>query len=114
MIYTSYFAKYKGDKGVSIARFTPKWFKGYTYIDLAPSIGLLEWWKHSKQTAQDIETYKIWYNTRVLCMLNPHKVASELDGKVLLCYEGPLAFCHRHLVAEWLRDNGYECEELEC
>lgn len=30
----------------------------------------------------------------------------------LLCYEKPDDFCHRHLVADWLRKNGYECEEL--
>ena len=36
MIYTSYFANYKGENGVSIARVTPKWFKGDTCIDLAP------------------------------------------------------------------------------
>lgn len=29
----------------------------------------------------------------------------------LICYEKPSDFCHRHLVAEWLNQNGYKCEE---
>ena len=29
----------------------------------------------------------------------------------LICYENPSDFCHRHLVAEWLKKNGFECEE---
>ena len=30
----------------------------------------------------------------------------------LVCYEKPSDFCHRHLVADWLNKNGYDCEEL--
>jgi hypothetical protein len=29
----------------------------------------------------------------------------------LMCFEKPDDFCHRHLVADWLRQNGYECKE---
>ena len=29
----------------------------------------------------------------------------------LICYEKPTDFCHRHLVAKWLSENGYPCEE---
>jgi hypothetical protein len=31
----------------------------------------------------------------------------------LLCYEKPSDFCHRHLVADWLNENGYDVKELE-
>jgi hypothetical protein len=37
--------------------------------------------------------------------LNPVRVADELEGKVLLCWELPGQFCHRRLVAEWLEKN---------
>ena len=30
---------------------------------------------------------------------------------VLLCYEKRGDFCHRHLVADWLNKNGFNCEE---
>ena len=29
----------------------------------------------------------------------------------LICYEKTSVFCHRHLVAEWLKQNGFKCEE---
>ena len=29
----------------------------------------------------------------------------------LICYEKPSDFCHRHLVAEWFRNHGHNCEE---
>lgn len=32
----------------------------------------------------------------------------------LICYEKPSDFCHRHLVAEWLNKNGFQCEEWRC
>jgi SAM-dependent methyltransferase len=31
----------------------------------------------------------------------------------LICYEKPSDFCHRHLVADWLNENGIECKEWE-
>lgn len=35
------------------------------------------------------------------------------NGKdiVLLCYETPEKFCHRHLVSKWLTFGGYETNE---
>ena len=30
----------------------------------------------------------------------------------LVCYEKPSDFCHRHLVADWLNKNGFECKEF--
>ena len=32
---------------------------------------------------------------------------------VLLCYERPTDFCHRHLVSAWFREHGIECKEYE-
>lgn len=34
------------------------------------------------------------------------------DDIALICYEKPSDFCHRHLVAQWLRDNGFGCSEM--
>ena len=31
----------------------------------------------------------------------------------LVCYEKPGDFCHRHLVADWLNEAGYQCEEYK-
>ena len=32
---------------------------------------------------------------------------------VLVCYEIPSDFCHRHLVADWLRERGFDIEEYD-
>lgn len=118
MIYTSYFAsrKYKPEDAVSIARFTPVWFKGLECKTLAPSFELLNWWKSRTPSEQSMESYQRSYTAKfileVLYNLDVHKVAKELDGKVLLCYEKSEDFCHRHIIADWLRANGYECKEL--
>lgn len=99
MIQTSYFAKYKGDNSISIALYKPKWFKGESYLKLAPPSFLLNRYKSGEiSEEQYIEIYKGY----VLSKLNPQEVYNDLDGKVLLCYERSSDFCHRHIVAEWL------------
>ena len=32
---------------------------------------------------------------------------------VFLCYEKPSEFCHRHLLAQFLEEQGFECKELQ-
>ena len=56
--------------------------------------------------------YFNYYKYETLDKLDPHKVAVDLEGKTLLCYEKSEDFCHRHIVAAWLRHYGYEVEEL--
>lgn len=44
--------------------------------------------------------------------LDAHKFAKKYDGCVLLCYERAGEFCHRNIVASWLRYNGYDATEF--
>jgi uncharacterized protein (DUF488 family) len=117
MIYTSYFSskKYNKENGISIARYNKFW-DGESYPLLYPSASLLTWWKGiPKEAAKEdwfTDQYEQAYFKETLELLDPHKVAAELEGKVLLCYEKSEDFCHRHLVAEWLRSYGYEVKEL--
>ena len=113
MIKTGYFAKFKGDNGVAICLYPPKYFKGETYQPLSPTPQIMEWWKSSAQDAKAQNIYRRLYYRDVLNNLNVHDVARALDGKTLLCFERPDEFCHRHIVAEWLNTNGYKCEEME-
>ena len=46
-------------------------------------------------------------------MLDPHEVYKYLDNKILLCYERPEDFCHRHIIANWFKAYGHECKELD-
>lgn len=109
---TSYFAQLKripAELAVSIARWKPKWFHGREYLALAPPPQLLDAWKNGYVTE---EQYTEVYRKEVLSRLSAADVVADLpEGAYLLCYEKPGDFCHRHLVAEWLRENGYECEE---
>lgn len=119
MIYTSYFAKLKqiraaGIVPVSIARYTPRWAGQIKRMpELAPSENILT---EYKQTG-DAERYTARYKAEILGNQNPVVVGLILqaisDGKdvALLCYEKSGDFCHRHLMAEWLRENGVACEE---
>lgn len=111
MIYTGYFAKCKAENGVAICLYPPKGFNGEAYKALAPTERILQWWKESPQDKKAQEIYKRLYYRDVLNHLDVHDVARALQDRILLCYEKPGDFCHRHIVAEWLIANGYECEE---
>lgn len=119
MINTSYFAKYKGNEGVSIARFNPKNFEGMWFPQLAPSESLLNWWNslsdEDKKNDLNIFKYTEIYKEETLKLLEDkiEDLYNLLDNKVLLCYEKSESFCHRHIVAEWFKAHGYDCEELE-
>lgn len=107
-IYTSYYAKVRKISEdivrVSIAGKAPDWYTGLEYKNIAPKIGFFLEWKKNKDNNYYIEHY----NTEVLENLSAKQVYLDLErlsnGKdcVLLCYEKPNDFCHRHLVAEWL------------
>ena len=117
MIYTSYFSshKYHPDNGISISRWNSFW-RGPTFKNLAPSEQLLSWWKSLPKPVQEMpeaqEQYRIIYTEQTLSKISPAEVAELFDGKVLLCFEKSTDFCHRHIVADWLRTAGFECEEL--
>lgn len=109
---TSYFAKMKGVYGkelVSIANKTPDGFRGRIYKKLAPKY---DWWIEWKNGDYDNDWYIKKYKETVLSKLDPDEVMWDLgDDAILCCYETPEKFCHRHIVAEWLREAGYEVEE---
>ena len=113
-IYTSYFANSRalskdGVMAISIARYTPKWFNGPRYTAVAPTSYMLS-------SACSREEYLKKYN-EILSRLDPKQTVAIIEsisrGKdvALCCYEKPGDFCHRHLLAEWFKKNGYEVEE---
>ena len=131
MIYTSYFAKLKSLPDniipISICGKAPDWYKGLQYKKLAPKYDFFMKWKEN----HDNDYYVKCFNEQVLDKLNAEQVVKELDNLLLnqtttigyngdlkevprialICYEKPSDFCHRHLVADWLNKNGFECEE---
>lgn len=116
-IKTGYFAyakKYEelGYKCISIARSTPKWFRGIRLTQLAPTYDTLNRYKGG---LLDEEHYKDEYlaylsSVDVQGVLRPFKD----DKIILLCYEKSDSFCHRHLLAKYLGNKfGLDVKELE-
>lgn len=116
-IYTSYFARRSdlercGIVPISIARWKPRWYTGLAYLDVAPKAFML---KDDITRSQYIEGY----NRYVLDALDARKILDDIarlsGGRdaALLCYEKPGDFCHRHLLADWLREKtGADIEEF--
>lgn len=134
MIYTSYFHEIKAILAkdpqlvlVSIAGKTPEWLEGVCFevLKYKPLMPQFSWWNEWHQKfAADLESveskawYKQQYEETVLSRLTPAKVWQDLmdmshhHNVVLLCYEAPDKFCHRHLVSAWLEAGGIICKEL--
>lgn len=99
---TSYYARSANHpNAVSIAGRCPEWYHGREYKKLAPTLAIFKKYKEDGDQNYYIEHYY----KEVLNKLDPKKVFEDLGAHaVLLCYETPDKFCHRHLVAQWLRD----------
>ena len=121
MLYTSYFAKLKTLPKeivpIAICGKAPDWYRGLQYKKLAPKWGFFSEWKKNR----DNHFYVRCFNEQVLSQLDAIKVVYEIkdlagwvDDIALLCYEKPEDFCHRHLVANWLRENGVKIKEYGC
>ncbi len=104
MIYTGNYNNCKdgniisisGDKGKSIG------YNGRSFSLLAPKLSFWKEWhnnigKISKQENDDF--YILEYYKKVLANLDAREIYNQLNESVLLCYEEPLEFCHRHIVA---------------
>ena len=109
-IKTGYFSKVKkyradGFVTISIAR-SARYYAGEKYIALAPPYDMIH--------LPDAE-YVPKYRSQVLGGLDQADVINDLqkigEKVILLCHEKPSDFCHRQLVAEWLRESGIDCEE---
>ena len=98
MIFTSNF-KIAGHlpQAVAISRGLPRGWRGRVYRPLAPSWALVK----ISEPQQFIRLYR----TQVLDRLDARQVLRDLGGDdvVLLCWEPPGEFCHRQVVAAWLK-----------
>lgn len=105
IIYTSYFGRLKqlhkeGILSIGIALSPPRYFVGSSLGYLAPRPYML------RMTENE---YTVRYNAEILAQISPKWFVEELEriGKgrdiALLCYEKPDDFCHRQLVAKWLK-----------
>ena len=122
MLYTTYFGKLKKLPKdiipISICGKVPEWYDGLQYKKLAPKYDFFMKWKEN----HDNGYYAKCFKDQVLNNLEPSEVVMELKHLcdksmyanidiALICYEKPEDFCHRHIVAKWLRAGGYDCKE---
>lgn len=119
-IYTSYYANCKNlDESkymlISISRTHPKGFKIAKIPAFAPSKDLLSLYKTGTMSDDDytkIYTDEISYidireQLKVLCPL------AHGRDLVMLCWEAPDKFCHRHILANLIwQQYGYRVHEL--
>lgn len=118
MIYTSYFAKLKELENhniipISICGKAPDWYKGLQYKKLAPNYGFFMEWKKNHDNDYYIEHFKAEVLDAATVIRELSYLVPNVNGKdiALICYEKSSDFCHRHLVAEWLNQNEFVCEE---
>lgn len=115
-MYTGYFAKLKEYKQaglipISISGKAPDWYDGLEYKKLAPKWDFFSEWKYGSHKG-DNEYYISQFNVKVLEETSVENILAdlanlsngELDKVILLCYEKPTDFCHRHLVANWINE----------
>lgn len=133
MIYTSYFAKVRNLPEnivpIAVCAIVPQWWKGLSYKRIAPPKSLVLSYKQNldKEHYQQLYTKQVLDKTapkivlRELFKLLPRDFQNKLSSHdwwcnsqyhiLLLCYEKPEDFCHRHLFAEWMTESGYEIRE---
>jgi hypothetical protein len=110
---TSNFQMYRScnfENAVGVAGRSPNWYQGREYKVLAP-----KWWFFKKyKKDRDKEAYIKAYKEEVLAKLDPQKIFDDLgENATLLCWENSSAFCHRHLIADWLSQSlGIEIKEF--
>lgn len=119
-LYTGYFAKLNkylelGLYPISISYTTPYGIRADQYSLLAPKKYILSGYKSGQLTKED---YRIEYqiqldNLNVDTVVNDLLNMSQGSIPILLCYEKPFDFCHRHIVADWINFYG-RASVLEC
>lgn len=105
-LFTSYYARSgKRPGAISISAKSPFYFAGPAQRLLAPSWELLGAYKDGQVDAYG---YTEWFGRLMKeRQLTPQSVIDMMDDNaIMLCYEGPGKFCHRHIVAAWINQSG--------
>lgn len=114
---TSYFAKVSDllnneyNNLIAVSGYIPNFYKEqmkndirlHRCLELSPK---KEWFFDWKQGKFDNNKYIELYYETVLNKLNVEEMYEKLGSDaILLCYEKPGEFCHRHLIAQWFNEN---------
>ena len=101
MIYTSNYATQgTNPKAVSISRKPPPWYTGEHFPELAPTWDMITAVKLGN--IDELEYTKLYLQLLKQNKIDPNIVTQFPEGTMLLCYESPKDFCHRHVLASWV------------
>lgn len=120
MYYTSYFAKVKNIpkdkyKFAAITSSKPSFCDDNTldWSFLGPSKDLLLGYKNGSISEQEYTTIYLEHLDEIWPSVKQKLINHKDDNIVLLCYEAPDKFCHRHLLRVFLNSKHINCEELK-
>ncbi len=98
---TSNFKIYKGDKGIAVCIYPPLDWAGARFPALEPPRKLF--FARKADQIND-EEYEKRYREEVLSHLDAETIYKQLQDQVLLCWEDPGEFCHRRIIARWIKE----------
>lgn len=118
-IYTSYFARHaQHPNAIAICCILTSWvrdnagFRGEHRPELGPT------WEMVKQAKQGYMTHEQFAEQYIQTLHNrgftPQSIVDRLpENAILLCYETPQDFCHRHVLTDWLKQHQVDAEIRE-
>ena len=118
MIYTGNYSNCKNGNIISISgnKGIDAGFNGKYCKELAPKYIFWKEWHDLEGMISEEERTKFYiehYYNEVLKNIDINSLINSLgENPILLCYESPEKFCHRHIVAFYLETLGYETKEI--
>ncbi len=113
-IYTSNYARQSGNpKAIGISLVIPEWYEGATQPSLAPTSDMVFSLKRDKKGYNKRKYIRDYIDMLNNQNIDPFELIQNWDNDtMLLCYESPNEFCHRHVLADWIKDRtGVEIQE---
>jgi hypothetical protein len=101
-LYTSNYARNsENPMAYGISCTIPTWYSGKRLSIIAPTWNIVG---ASKDGMINEEEYaSLYYDLLQERGVTPRSIVDALpDGAIMLCYERPLDFCHRRLIADWI------------
>jgi len=106
-IQTSNYARCGGNPdALGISYSSPQWFAGCRLPLLAPEWSMVDSIRKGLMTEKE---YTVNYINLIKSRRSSGKLSAEMiyyllpENSILLCYESPNEFCHRRILAEWIK-----------
>lgn len=118
-VYTGSYSKCKAGNLISISKDSGKdaGFIGKVILELAPKENFFRTWRNNRGVISEEENTRYYiqeYYKQVLSKVDIEELLKNEKDPILLCYEDSSDFCHRHVVAEFIKMKyGIEVPEIE-